>query len=283
MKIFISLTLAGLFLLSSVFADIRVDINNGKGGNSSFSSNGKVVRMDDADQPGYMLIDLKTSQFKMVDTTSREVIDMSGMMPPMSGAMPPSVPAVTINLKNTGSGPDIAGYPTQRYLVIANGTNCGTIFGSKKALQEKGMQSLLDAMKQLSQQANKMSRQFRTMRSVCEQADFENASTFQKTGAPMRIVDENGQIDSEVSKIDSNAQHPAGHYDTPKGFRVTSMQGKMNQAMQQNQRMQRQMPQGMPDMNQIMQQMQQGGGMPPEAMERIKQMQQMFKQQYPQQ
>lgn len=184
-----------------------------------------------------------------------------------------------IKLLNKGKGPTIAGFKTQVYSLQVNGKNCGTIFGSKKLLNKKGIKEIFSALSQLQNQTQNMMGAYRGMMGECEQAELQMSNSYNTTGAPMRLLDQQGQLESEVRKINDNAKTPASYYKIPATYRVTNMQEKMNQARQQNERTRQQMQDNMPDMNKLMQQMQQQQGMPPEALERMKKMQDMFKQQ----
>ena len=262
-------------------ADTRVEIRDGEGGLSSFSSNGKRVRMENDGEASYVLIDLAKHEFKMVDPHNREVMTIGGMAEAESATVPAQ--KVTIQLLSQGKGPTIAGFSTQKYQINVNKINCGTIFGSKKALQQKGMSDFISAMGEMEQQTSQMADEYEAGMSPCSQAHFQSVKTFETTGAPLRIMDEQGQLESEVTSINTQAKTPDGYYDDPAGFKLTSIAEKMNEATQQNQQMMQQMQNNMPDINQIMQQMQQGGEIPAEVMEQLKKMQDMLEQQSVQQ
>jgi hypothetical protein len=275
------LTILSCCYTGIVLADLQITIRDKSGQISTFSNNGQQARMDDNRQPGYVLINLKTNQLNMVDPQRREVMQIDGLN--KQKAMP-AVNNLNIKLEKKSKGPRIAGFKTQQYDIQVNGRHCGTVFGSKKAMKKKGVEQVFKAMSSMQQQTSSMTNSFRSMMGAeldeCDQADLQMNQHFKTSGVPMRILDQNGQLESEIIKFDSKAKLAPGYYVIPDNFKVTNMHQKMNEAQQQNQQNIGQMPQGMPDMNQLMLQMQKSEGMPPEAMEQMKKMREMFKQQY---
>jgi len=278
------LRVAAAMALSCIFtitaqADLQIVTREKSGHISTFSTNGKLARIDDSQQPGFILIHQSNNRVSMVDPQSREVMEMGGIDSKTTNM---KIPAVNLNIKleKKNKGPKIAGYETRQYDVQVNGRHCGTVYGSIKAMNEKGVDKIFQAMSTMQQQSQSMSRGFGALASgnlsECEQADLQMHQHFKTSGLPMRILDQNGNLESEIIKFNSKAKVPADYYLIPADYRVTNMQEKMNQAQQQMQK-------SMPDMNQLMQQMQQNNqGLPPEAMEQMKKMQEMFKQQFQQ-
>ncbi len=260
-------------------ADIEITTRSPEGGTSTFISNGKIARMDGGGQPGFVLIDLSNGNMKMVDDRRRSIMEMGTPGVSMDSASAPS--RVQTELKDRGAGPKIAGYSTRRFEVTANGRVCATVFGSKAVLDLPGVEAIFSALDKMQQQTQNMMGAFAGQRDACEQADMQMSKQFRRTGAPMRMIDANGQLDNEVVSIRKNISKPASFYAAPSDYQVTNMQDQMNQARQQHQQVMQQMQQSMPDMQRMMQQMQQQGGMPPEAMEQIRKMQEMMQHRMP--
>jgi hypothetical protein len=273
---------ASIFILCLLalpaLADIQIKTRSPMGGDSTITSNGKVARMDGGGQPGYMLLDLQSGAMRMVDDQRRSVMEM-GM--PASGSGTAVGSAVDVDIADRGAGPSIAGYATRRFDIKANGRLCVSAFGSTKLMKVDGVEALFNALTRIQQQAENMMGAFRGQRDPCEIADLKMAEAYKRIGAPMRVIDASGQLDSEVVSVDRNVSKPAEFYATPANYQVTNMQQQMNQARDQQQQMMRQMQQSMPDMQRMMQQMQQQGGMPPEAMEQMRKMQEMMQQRMP--
>jgi len=259
-------------------ADLQMVTRDKSGHNSTFTSNGKQARIDDNQNPGYILIDQQNNRIGMVDPQRREVLDMG---PINDGQTVPMNSGLSIKLEKQGNGPKIAGYKTKKFDIQVNGRHCGTVYGSRKAMKNKGIEQIFKAMATLQQQSSSLNQGFRSLmdgrNDECDRAELEMNKHFKTSGVPMRILDRNSQLQSEVIKFNTKTKLPPDYYTIPKDFKVTNMQQKMNEAQQQ-------MQQHMPDMNQLMQQMQQDQqGLPPEAMEQMKKMQDLFKQQFQQQ
>lgn len=111
--------------------------------------------------------------------------------------------------------------------------------------------------------------------SVCDQANMQLADVIESSGVPMRVIDQNGKLESEVLAVDTNKKFAASHYALPSGMKVVDMSDKMNQATQETQ----QMMEDMPNMGELMKQIQQGGGqMTEEMQQQMEKMQEMMKQ-----
>ena len=270
-----------LIFLSSfvVQADTQITLKDTRGGISKITSDGKKARMDDQDNPTYAVAHYQSGEFFVVNPDRKEVMnmDMKAMPEPTNTAETGS--QVVISLDKKGKGPKIAGYKTKEYELTANDQYCGTIFGSKKLLKKKGVSELFEFMNQMRRQTMKMTGAFRATIDVCEQALQDLSLSFRKTGAPMRMLDAQGGIESEVIKVKTGKKIDDDYYDIPADYAVVSVTDQMKAANAQSQQMMEQMGQNMPNMEELMKQMQgQDGEIPPEAMEQLKQMQEMLKQ-----
>ncbi len=252
-------TLFSLVVSTSVLADVQITFRHGDGDTSTFSSDGRMARIDDKQMPGFVLIDFARSEFFNVDSQRNEVMKagFSGTGKAESSAR------VNVRLDDKGGGPKIAGYQTRKFEVFANGESCGYLYGSKKLLKNKNVRAIFDSMRKMQQFSRSMMGGMSGFLSACEQADLQLADTIESSGAPLRMVDSKGRLESEVLAVDTNKKFAGNHYKLPAGMPVVDMREKMNQANQQNQ----QMMENMPDMNQIMEQMQQGGGQTSDQMQ----------------
>ncbi|MFT5657095.1 MAG: hypothetical protein ACI9KN_000367 [Gammaproteobacteria bacterium] len=256
-----------------VQADLQIEIRDGDGRNSTVSSNGKQARMSDARESTYLVIDYSSGLFSLVDPQRRQVMQASAAS---FAGLADAGNKVKINLINQGPGPQIAGFATQKFSLSANDKHCTTLFGSKAVLEKKGLSELMDVMNRFQQQSQRMMGGFRNTKNICTQAQLQMAETYQTTGAPLRILDEHGQLESEVTGIDSNKSVSSDYYDIPANFDVVNIGDQMKQSGQAMQGIVDEMP----DMNAIMQQLQQSGEVTPEMIEQMKKMKQRLKQQY---
>lgn len=258
-----------LFLVSSALADVQITIKGDKGRTSTFSSNGKMAHIKDKQMQGYVIIDHESGEFNMVDTERGEImrtrIDKGGVAANDS--------KISVKLKDKGGGPKIAGYSTRKYELIANGESCGTIYASRKLLKNNNVRAIFDSMRSMQQHNRSMRGGMSGMMSVCDQANMQQADVIESSGVPMRMIDQNGKLESEVLAVDTNKKFAGNHYALPADMKVVDMSDKMNQATQQTE----QMKENMPDMGELMKQIQQGGGQMTEEMQQ--QLQEMMKQQ----
>jgi hypothetical protein len=264
------LILSTLSLCGTTQADTQIKVMDKDGESTTITSNGNFARLDDSSESGYVLIDTRQQQLKMVDPQRRQV-----MVVDLKNAKKTTQPTtqVKVSLNKIGKGPKIAGYSTDKYTLTADGKLCNTIYSSRTAINIKGIAELFDAMDTMEQQSINMMGGFRSMMDECDEANMQSTKLFKTAGAPLRTIDADGQLESEVQSINNNAKIDKTYYQIPTAYQQVSMQQHMEQARQQ-------MQQNMPDMNQIMQQMQQNGGsMSPEVMEQMKKMQQMINQQ----
>ncbi len=251
-------------------ADVQITIRDVTGESSTISSNGNIVRIDSDQQ--YFLLDYRAGEFKMVDPSRGQIMksNLGG-----EDAAPAAGPGVRIDFKSAGGGQKIAGYPTKKYRFSADGQNCGTIYASSKLLKDPGVRSMFESMRTMQQKSRQMMGGLGGFLSPCEQANLQLAESLASIGAPMKTLDEQGQLISEVLSVDTRKKLPGDFYDAPAGLKVVDLDDTIAGVKQQTQ----QMMENMPDMNQIMEQMGQGGaGMSEEMQQQMQQqMQQMQK------
>lgn len=265
------ITCLSLLLASNALADVQFTIRDGEGRTSTFSSNGKMARIEDKQMPGYVIIDHASGEFNMVDTERGEIMKTSMG----KGGVVANDSKISVKLKDKGGGPKIAGYSTRKYELIANGESCGTIYASRKLLKNKNVRAIFESMRSMQQHTRSMRGGMSGMMSVCDQANMQQADVIESSGVPMRMIDQNGKLESEVLAVDTNKKFAASHYALPSRMKVVDMSDKMNQATQETQ----QMMENMPDMDELMKQIQQGGGqMTEEMQQQMEKMQQLQQQ-----
>lgn len=258
------------FFLASggALADVQITIKGDKGRNSTFSSDGKMARIEDKQMPGYVIIDHASGDFYMVDPQRGEIMKTSVG----KGGVAANDSKISVKLNDKGGGSKIAGYSTRKYELIANGESCGTIYASRKLLKNNNVRAIFDSMRSMQQHTRSMRGGMSGMMSVCDQANMQQADMIESSGVPMRMIDQNGNLLSEVVEVDTNKKFTASHYALPADMKVVDMSDKMNEATKQTQ----QMKKNMPDMDELMKQIQQSGGQMTEEMQQ--QMQEMMKQ-----
>jgi hypothetical protein len=262
------LTLAALSLCASAFADVQIEVKDGFGDNSTFSSNGRLVRVDGGKIEGFIIINFASGEFFMVDSKRNEVMRTRLDQVDTSNSVAP----IGISLKDKGGGQKIAGYLTRKYEMIADGEYCGNIYTSSKLMQNNDIRAIFESMRNMQQFSSRMMGGMSEIIPLCQRAGMQTADVIESSGAPLRTVDKNGKLISEVVGVDTDRKFADDHYELPAGMAVVDMTERMNQAAQQNQ----QMMENMPDMDELIKQMQQNDGQMSEEMQQ--QMQQMMEQ-----
>jgi len=260
-KIILIITL--LFSWSTMIqADTLLKVKTEDGNISEIMSNGQKTKISMAPEPGYVLINHTTQDMYIVIPEEKTIMKMG-----INSSKNNAPDKTDIKLSEIGKGPKIAGYPTTKYSLKADGHDCGTIFGSKTALKNKNVNNLFNAVNEVMENQNRMMGATSHMINPCERAEINLAAQAKITGLPLRSLDNKGALTSEIQSIDSNAKLPSSTFELPSDYTMTSMAEEMQNMQQQ-----------MPDMEKMMQQMGKSGEMPPEAMEQMKRMQEMMKQ-----
>jgi len=255
-------------LCNAAWADVQIQFKNVKGIASTISSNGKKVRINDAQMPGYVLVDSASGEFFMVDPKRKEIIRAR----PVEIAVDEEDERLSISLMPRGAGDRIAGYSTGRFDLISNGIQCGRVNGSSELVKNEDLRNMFKAMQAMHKMMRSLMAGMAGLLTECERATSRLADLVDTAGFVMRVVDDQGKLLFEVLLVNTNATLAAGYYDLPEGMTVVDMNDKVEQAMHEGQELIQQVP----DMNQIMQQIQQNGGQIDDAT--MQQMQQMMEQ-----
>jgi hypothetical protein len=254
------MTLAALLLGGNVIADVQFEIRDFSGRTSTVSSNGDRTRIDNAGMPGYAIVDHGSGEFLIIDTSRREVMATT---PGRDGVMVGGE-TIRVSLEDGGGGQKIAGYETRKFRFLANGENCGTIYGSAKLLKNDRVRAILDAMRGMQTVSRSMTAGLAGVMPLCQRASLHLSGVMDTAGVPMRVLDAGGKTLSEIVAVDTGKDLPADFYRVPAGLKRIDMDAKMKQAAEQMQ--------NLPDMNQMMEQMQQGGAqMTPEMQQQMQQ------------
>jgi hypothetical protein len=232
-------------LCNSAWADVQIRFKDVKGGTSTISSNGKKVRINDAQMSGYVLVDSSSGEFFMVDPKGKEIIR----------ATPVEIEGVEederlgISLKPRGGGEEIAGYGTGRFDLISNGIQCGILNGSSELMQNPDLQNMFKAMQGMHRMMRSLMAGMAGLLTECQRATSRLSDLVDTAGFVMRVVDDKGKLLFEVLSVDSSIKLADDYYTLPADMTVVEMNEKVGQAMQKGQGIIQQMP----DFNQILQ------------------------------
>ena len=240
-------------------------------------TDGKLARMNMSGSD-YVIVDYRKHTVNAVSPTKQTVMILSADK--MSAGN--HGPDVRIDIKELGTGVEVAGYPTRKYSLTANGKSCGVIFGSKDVYTKDGIKELFKAMKTMMEKQRAVLGGFAGMIDDCILADMKISDYVNRIGVPMR-TERNGQVETEIKSIKYGVALPADTFVIPASYKVLTMQDQMSAASKDMAKMRQQMPgqanQGQqPQMQEMMRQMQQSGQMTPEMMEQMRRAQQQMQQ-----
>ena len=196
---------------------------------------GDWARMEYGDDapPEYLLLNIKTNRAYTVDRVQKRVVDLSEVSGKTSAA--PRNIAGGAAFKRKGGGPLIAGYLTERYELSAGKEICGEHYVAPKTLESKDISGFIAAMSVFSQ--NQTAAQDRPVRDACSVAEDAADREYARLGLPLRVTDDVGTVEHEIRKISTEVKFPAGTFDIPAGYAVTTPRELMEQ-------LNRQMPNG---------------------------------------
>lgn len=238
-----------------VFSVTLIELKQGDGANDRMYFQDMKVRVDSDRESGYVIIDVKNNTVVAVSHDEKKIIDMGTIENKDVDA--PRQP-LDVQFVNKGKGPDIAGYSTRHFEVRVNGKKCSDEYLNKKLPQQLGIEKVLDKMPS-GDSGMEMMEDMGMEVDSCMLAESEVSRMFSRYGYPLRSVRANGELDSEVVRINKNAKMPANGFGFPKGYQRVDA-GKMMQDFQHKmQNMPELTPEGMknvtPEQLQQMQQM----------------------------
>lgn len=259
------LILAPLLFSAGAGADLQLEIMD-VSDSSTVSSNGQKARIDVNDTPGFVIVDYASGEIFMVDPGRNEVLRGNVSSP---GEVEQDL---GVSLEDKGGGQKIAGYDTRKYHLMTGGRQCGTVYTSEKLFEHAGVRGMFESMRNLKRATRNLMGSMGGMLSDCQRASMQMTEVMESAGAPMKILDENGRLVSEVLSVDTAKTLPADYYDLPSGMKVIDMKEMVQRTMEQI----RQALEQVPEKDELMQQNQQDGGQIDEDMQ--KQIQQMLEQ-----
>jgi hypothetical protein len=273
-KLAVIMTTVALVLPVTLLADTVIEINSNNEA-TTFMSNGKKARINTDGNSDYMIVDFASKTIYAIRPKEHQIINLNQSVPALSSNAPPDV---TLAFFPSGDGPVIAGYPTKSYRFSADGENCGTIRASKEALNGTSIGSMLKVMNEMAENARKALGGFAAAIPACQQANMSLGSQVDYLGAPLQILDAQGQVQRSITKISKDVDVDASNYEMPAQYQTVHMSDKIKDAQQMNSNMD-QLQKHAPQMKEMMRQMQETGRLPPEARAQMQRYQEMMEQQ----
>ena len=256
-KIFAVALLTLLMPIVNIMASTMVETESKEGISRIYTEDHKC-RVEMPNDQGYMVVDAKENTVFLVMPAKEMTIDMSES--PNKSEPGTSGQSVKTDFKQTEAGPKIAGYKTIKFDFATNGNHCGSIFVSKKALDDSGMLDIMGIFSKITTELADAFPQNPDARSdPCKAAKASLPGKIAEIGLPLKTLYADGTL-SQVTKIEKDAELPPNPFTVPANYRVMTigqigaLQGRMSGEM-------------MGPL--IMEQMLKSGNMSPEAIKKL--------------
>jgi hypothetical protein len=195
------------------------------------------ARVDTERKGFYTLVDLKNNKIFLIHTEKKEIVERSLKAPasaelPEGMPLPPETPVKGIELVEKEAGPEIAGYATKHYQIIADGEVCADSYLSAAAAEVSHLKGFLKAMEDMSMPPKEMI----TRMPACTQAQLKMKTEFFEKGLPLRSVSKEGTVTYEIKSIKTDVDVPADTFELPVGYKVLTeeeMRKQMQEMMHQ--------------------------------------------------
>ncbi len=194
-----------------------------------------------ADNQQFMLVSFGDKKSYMINIKQKQALDMTPPAAPpadflkhLQSQQPQNVPDAKVELVKKGDGPEIAGYTTTHYQIIANGTVCSNEFLADKALQNPHIKAFADYMQSMKEDRKKAMGDFAPKSpEPCVQAAEKLGEQVMKLGLSMRSTDHENKVRQEVLSIKTDEKVEHAQFKVPEGFEIMTPQQMFQRAMQQ--------------------------------------------------
>jgi hypothetical protein len=241
---------------------------------SQFLTNGNMARINSRGTDDYKLVYFKTGTIYSVTAGDKQITNLSSSIPSINGIKPPSI---RVDIKPAGPGTVIAGYNTNKYRLSANGEYCGTLFASRDALKGSAIENMFGTLKTMADNHLESLGGFAALIPTCQLARIQLVEKLRHIGAPMRVLDTKGNIDTEITSIIKNASVDPHNYSFPANYRKVSMDEKIDQVLSSSTQTEPK-PKSKAELRSMMRDLQRSGKMTPEAREQMRRYREMMRQ-----
>jgi hypothetical protein len=191
---------------------------------------GSMMRVDINNESSYMLFDVKNKKMYAVDPEKREAMDMSHLFNEDRKNVL-GRPEYKFKFDMMGKGPVIAGYNTLHFQSSANGMKCADEYLSKKAFDDIASLEIFEALSKMAESAQSGMRMGMGTQDPCESLDENAMGNYKKHGYPLKMVEKDGSVDSEVIRISLDVAKPKKDFQVPGGYEVINLEQMMNEQM----------------------------------------------------
>lgn len=190
---------------------------------------GSMARTETGRPDYYMLMDLDNKHMYGVNTTSKQIVDMS--QKPKNAQIPEPKEADTkenngVTLVKKEGGKTVAGYETVQYQVMAQGKACGFEYVSAKAQKLKELNTFVQTMQDMQRKRMKsLAAMPFIQQDPCVLASAQASLNLADLGLSLRSEDAQGKVRREVVSIQSDAKLPEDTFKLPADYeRLTPME-----------------------------------------------------------
>ena len=208
---------------------------------------GDQVRLSDLSGNQYMLMDVNQKTLYLVEETQQILLDLSAALRKKPARKDDQLLQVVvkelkkraekydIDIEHVGAGPVVAGFPTQRYRVVAADEVCVEYMISKEAtsLFSADLLNLIrnqdqympagSSLVSLETEPQTLSESLVGM-GPCELGEYYLEYTLAKYGVPLRVMDDEGTVEHEMVRVIKNAVVPSGGFTVPANYQKVSLE-----------------------------------------------------------
>jgi translation elongation factor P/translation initiation factor 5A len=195
------------------------------------------ARIETSNSNFYTLIDLEKEKAYMVNADKKELMVMNIVgTPPQPPANMPPLPksaAVKAELVKQGKGPEIAGFTTVNYQVIADDKVCSENYFSSAAVKVPYIKAFIDAMYQMSNSRKPKGLPVHP----CQQAHDDLEAQSMKLGVPMKSIikgrgKKGDKVRYEIISIQTDVKVPEDTFTLPKKYQLQTEAQMLEQQQQ---------------------------------------------------
>ncbi len=264
------LVLLTLFSIN-VYCGTIIDFRDPSGKDGQFLSDGKMGRLNTKDGTTFVIVDYAKQSMKVVSAQHRQVLDMTDAIA-SKGPAQPAADKPALSFETDGDGPVVAGYNTTQFKLLVNGQFCGTIFGSKQAMDDSGLDQMFTLLRKVAEQSAGAIAAAQSGANPCIRGKTDIFGQLSSIGAPLRTIDENGRIESEVTGIRKDVILPSDTFVIPSEYTVVSAAEQMKNVELQLRAELQKMAENMPETEKKLAELQKNGKMSPETVAKLKQL-----------
>lgn len=225
------LTVLSLLLAASpaVLAGTLIESRDADGGVQRVLIDPPLAKVETGEPGSFLWLDLAKGKALAVSTEEKQMLDLSAML--SGGHDRPAPPRKGPALVEAGPGPDIAGFPTVRYKLMAGDELCYEEFLSPKALEKAKAAELVRALAKLSQE-DLPHEEAMEAENTCYTVERLAERQYEKLGLPLRTVTADGDVIHEVVTLHVDHDFPENTFALPTDYEVLDPKQLLQRAME---------------------------------------------------